>query len=280
MRGAGGAAVVSGRGRARRLPERRNAVRGRGGAAHPPLPADPRARSRRADRLEHHRLRRAGADPAGGRRRRAAGAGPGAGRAPPARQRRPPVQRLGVHPGPDRARRHPPAARGRAAPAGLQPGDRLPPDPGRGQDLPRRRSRCRDPAHLQAGSRALRAVQSHRRAARLRHPGEAEAGAVHGAAQPAHRHAARPRRRLHRRLRLPVPVAPAGARRGGPHRRRPAGRQRHGGSAGPAGRARPAVATGAPPERDGVRLPESVPQHHPHLPDRSARPDPGARSRW
>ena len=101
------------------------------------------------------RLRRPGPDSAGGGRRRGVGHRPRARGAPPARRRCPPVQRFDLHPGADAAGRHPPAARRRAAAAGLQPGNRLPPHPGRREDVHCRRSRRRDPARLCAGSGAV-----------------------------------------------------------------------------------------------------------------------------
>ena len=76
VRHARGAAAVPGRRGARRLPGRCRAVCQRGGFAGDPVPAGACPRPRRGDRLEHHRLRRAGADPPGGRAAGAPGTGP------------------------------------------------------------------------------------------------------------------------------------------------------------------------------------------------------------
>ena len=141
LRRARGAPVVPRCPGPRRLSRRGHAVCQRSRAAGHPEPAHSRAGPRRGDRLEHHRLRRAGADPARGGCGRTAGVGPRPRRAAPARQRRAPLLRFNLHPGTGGAGRHSPAARGVRAPGALLPGSRGPGDSGRGQDPGRRRSR-------------------------------------------------------------------------------------------------------------------------------------------
>ena len=219
---------------------------------------------RRADRLEHRRLRRHGppaGGAAGGTHARAGAHGRGGAGAPRPRVH-PRSPRDSVRPASAR-RPGPPAERVREA-RRLPARDGGPGHPRYRQDLRGRAPRPGDRGGVARRPRAARRVQPARRPAGRRHPRADGARRAGRAPELAHRDAGRPGRRSDRRGGLAVPGGAPGSRARGPLGPR-GGRRGHGHR----GRPRPRLRPGPLPEHPGVRLQEPLPEPHPDLQHRS-----------